>query len=410
MHGFVGRQPELATLRARLAAARAGSPQVVLLQGSPGMGKTALLAQFLDEPGGTPPPVVLRAGGEETEDLLAYGVVDQLARSAGPPGAGVVPAGAPIATARDDAVAVGSRLLELLGALGAAAPVVLVIDDAHWVDQPSLKALVFALRRLVADPLLVLFAVREASELPESLRRIIAGPAGSVLQICGLPEQDLRDLGAEWGLGRLSGSAARRLHDGTQGNPLYARAVLEEFPPGAWEPGDRPLPSPPPSAGSCSAATTPAVPTPVVSSTPRRCSDRAARSRSRGPSVRCTTRSRPWTRPSVESCSSRPPDICRGRCPFRTHWCARRCAMRSGRRGARPCMRRPRDWSMTSPCLCDIGSPPPRPGTPLCRTRSPASPRRRPCVSHGPVRLRIWSRRPAWRPTRGRNSDCCSAR
>ncbi|MET0765845.1 MAG: AAA family ATPase [Blastococcus sp.] len=244
MHGFVGRQSELVTLRARLAAARAGSPQVVLIVGPPGIGKTALLAQFLAEPGGDVPPVVLRASGEETEDLLAYGVLDQLARSAGPPGAGlVVPdAGAVF----EDAVAVGTRLLEMLGALEAAAPVVLVVDDVHWVDQPSIRALVFALRRLVADPVLVLLAVRDtdAPEFSESLRRVVAGPAGSVVHLSGLVEEDLRDLGAELGLGRLPGIAVERLHDGTQGNPLYARAVLEEFPPAEWGPGDRPLPSP----------------------------------------------------------------------------------------------------------------------------------------------------------------------
>lgn len=246
MHGFVGRQSELDALRLRLAAARAGDPQVVQIQGPPGMGKTALVSQFLADPGGGVPPVVLRASGEETEVLLAYGVVDQLARSAGPAGADLLRSVASAGAAFDDAVAVGSRLLDLLGVLEAAAPVVLVVDDVHWVDQPSLRALVFALRRLVADPLLVLLAVRdtEAPELPESLRRVVTGPLGGVVQLQGLGEEDLRDLGVELGLGRLPATAAERLLSGTQGNPLYARAVLEEFPPGDWEPGDRPLPSP----------------------------------------------------------------------------------------------------------------------------------------------------------------------
>jgi ATP/maltotriose-dependent transcriptional regulator MalT len=246
MHGFVGRQPELATLRRRLAAARAGDPQVVQVQGPPGIGKTALLSHFLADPGSGVPPVVLRAGGEETEVLLAYGVVDQLARSAGPPGAELVRSVGASSASFDDAVAVGSRLLDLLGVLEADAPVVLVVDDVHWVDQPSLRALVFALRRLVADPVLVLLAVRdtEVPEVPESLHRILAGPRGSVLPLRGLGEEDLQDLGAELGFGRLAAPAAERLRSGTQGNPLYARAVLEEFPPGEWEPGDRPLPSP----------------------------------------------------------------------------------------------------------------------------------------------------------------------
>ena len=243
MHGFVGREPELAALRSRLTAARAGQPQVVQIEGPPGIGKTALLSHFLADPGEGVRPVVLRASGEETEVLLAYGVVDQLDRSAG--GHLLLPAGAP-GSAAEDVLAVGSRLLQAFGAIEDEAPLVLVIDDVHWVDQPSLKALVFVLRRLLADPVLVLLAVRdtEVSELPESLRRIIAGPLGSVLHLGGLGEEDLRDLGAELGHGRLASDAAERLRSGTRGNPLYARAVLEEFAPSEWEPGDRPLPSP----------------------------------------------------------------------------------------------------------------------------------------------------------------------
>jgi DNA-binding CsgD family transcriptional regulator len=243
MHGFVGRQSELAALRSRFAAARSGQPQIVQIEGPPGIGKTALLSRFLADPGEGVRPVVLRASGEETEVLLAYGVVDQLDRSAG--GNLLLPAGSP-GSATDDVMTVGSRLLHVLGALEGEAPVILVVDDVHWVDQPSLRALVFALRRLVVDPVLVLLAVRdtEAPEPAESLRRILAGPLGSVLHLRGLEEEDLRDLGAELGLGRLPSSAAERLRSGTQGNPLYARAVLEEFPPGDWEPGDRPLPSP----------------------------------------------------------------------------------------------------------------------------------------------------------------------
>src|SRR4051812_50230390 len=83
MRAFVGRQPELAALRARLVEARAGAPQIVELEGPPGIGKTALVARFLADPGGDPPPVVLSGSGEETETLLAYGVIDQLGRSAG---------------------------------------------------------------------------------------------------------------------------------------------------------------------------------------------------------------------------------------------------------------------------------------------------------------------------------------
>ena len=177
MHGFVGRSSELAELRARLVAARGGVPQIVEIQGPPGIGKTALLSRFLADPGDGVPPVVLRSSGEETEVLLAYGVIDQLARSAGRAGDSLLlPAGSP-GTAVDDAVTVGSRLLQLLGGVEGDAPVLLVVDDVHWVDQPSLKALVFALRRLVAEPVVVLLAVRDTEAA--SSTAVPGDPAGS---------------------------------------------------------------------------------------------------------------------------------------------------------------------------------------------------------------------------------------
>ncbi len=246
MHGFVGRQPELAALRAGLAAACAGVPGIVQIEGPAGIGKTALVTYFLDDPGGNVAPVVLRASGEEAESLLEYGVIDQLARSAGPAGAGLLAQEGAPGAALGDAVGVGFRLLELLGTLEAAGPVVLVLDDVQWVDRSSLKALVFALRRLVADSVLVLLVVRTADvpELPESVHRLVTGERGSVVRVPGLDERELADLAAEMGLGNLPPGAAERLRTGTRGSPLYARALLDEFPPDEWEPAERPLPSP----------------------------------------------------------------------------------------------------------------------------------------------------------------------
>ena len=89
-------------------------------------------------------------------------------------------------------------------------------------------------------------ARRPASpELPESLRRLVSGQLGSVLRLRGLDEEDLRDLAAEHGRRRRSGCRGRaRLRYGTQGNPLHARALLEEFPPTGWGPSEQPLPPP----------------------------------------------------------------------------------------------------------------------------------------------------------------------
>jgi len=239
---FVGRQPQLEELRARLAQARAGVPQLVAVRGPAGIGKTALLNRFLDEVR-TEPATVIRASSEEAEVLLAGGVLEQLARSVGPSGAGLLPP-TPPGSRVDDAVAAGTRLLDLFGALEDAGPLVLVVDDLHWADLPSLRALAFALRRLVADHVLALLALREEAVpgLPDGLRRIL--DTGGLIRLRGLDEDDLTELAGAMGMSGLSRAHAQRLREGTQGNPLHAQAILEETTPAEWGPEDRPLPSP----------------------------------------------------------------------------------------------------------------------------------------------------------------------
>ncbi len=235
---FVGRAAELALLRGALADATARRPRTVLVEGPAGVGKTALIERFLAEPGIDRAPAVLRAGGDEAETLLAYGIVEQLARSAGLDPTTVTGTADPL----DDPVTVGTRLLRMLDRDDEA--VIVVIDDAHWADRPSLSALVFALRRLVADPVLTVLGVRDAvTGLPESLRRLVDGHQGTVVPLPGLAEPELRDLATQMGA-PLSPVAARRLHDGTQGNPLHVRALLAESPPEAWGAAGRPLPAP----------------------------------------------------------------------------------------------------------------------------------------------------------------------
>ena len=93
---------------------------------------------------------MLRASGDESERDLPFGVLEQLLRRAGDPAA----AGA-------DHVAAGARILERLGALDDGHPLAVFIDDAHWADAPSLRALLFVVRRLVADHVLIVIATRE---------------------------------------------------------------------------------------------------------------------------------------------------------------------------------------------------------------------------------------------------------
>ena len=223
---FVGRAGELAGLAAAAAAARRGQPRVVLVEGDAGIGKSALLARFAS---GLASAMVLRASGDEAELQLPYGVEGQQVASAR--GAGGGPPGLLAAELSDgvDPLAVGADLVAWLGQFRGL--VLAVIDDLHWADGPSARALLFAVRRLQADQVLVVVSARtgELARLGEGWQRFLAGDhrAGRV-RLGGLGPEDVVALGRAVGVGELSRRAAGRLLDYTGGNPLYCRAVLEE--------------------------------------------------------------------------------------------------------------------------------------------------------------------------------------
>ena len=225
---FVGRAGELAVLEAAAAAARRGQPQVVLVEGEAGTGKSSLLAQFA---AGLAGAEVLRASGDEAELLLPYGLVDQLTASAR--GAGGRP-GLLASELSDevDPLAVGADLVVWLGQCCRGQQMVLaVIDDLQWADGPSARALLFAARRLQADPVLVVVSARpgELSRAGEGWVRFLAGDHRACrIRLGGLGPEEIVALGRALGAGELPRRAVSRLLEETGGNPLFCRTVLEE--------------------------------------------------------------------------------------------------------------------------------------------------------------------------------------
>jgi DNA-binding NarL/FixJ family response regulator len=217
---------------------------MVWVEGEPGIGKTALLRRFLalaDE------VVVLEASGDETEVALDYGVVSQLVARAPDD---------PVNRSFADTVAsgrprspfwVGAELLELLGALQDRAPVIVAVDDAHWMDRPSAGALLFALRRLYANRVLALIVARPdgLDGLGPSWARLLSDPEGSRrVPLAGLGRDEVGALAGSLGFGRLASGAADRLREHTGGHPLYVKALLNELPPEALAFEQGPLPAP----------------------------------------------------------------------------------------------------------------------------------------------------------------------
>jgi hypothetical protein len=120
---------------------------MVLLEGPAGIGKSAVLEQFLSDEEGL---IVLRATGEQWEASFAYGVVDQLMRTAGVKDSRVL-AGRHRSLPTEEPVGVGALCPASTGGSGAEGARRDRRDDAHWADIDSLRTLLFLARRLVGN-------------------------------------------------------------------------------------------------------------------------------------------------------------------------------------------------------------------------------------------------------------------
>jgi DNA-binding CsgD family transcriptional regulator len=214
---LIGREAELGRVERALEGARGGGSDVLVLRGQPGIGKTALLLAAIERAEGM---TVLRARGLEGEAELPFaglaelcepvlGLRDRLpaAQAAALAGALELEPAAPQAR-----LAIGAALLGLLSLAAEERPVLCVIDDLQWLDEPSLEALRFAARRLGADGVAMLLAHRPATADPApGLEAIQLGPLA--------PENALTLLQS----GRsvpVPELVARRVLDTAGGNPL----------------------------------------------------------------------------------------------------------------------------------------------------------------------------------------------
>lgn len=163
-----GRNAERDRIEQLLADARQGVSGVLLLHGEAGIGKTALLDHAAGRAEGGR---VLRVEGIESEMELAFGGLHQLFLPVldlvdGLPEPQAVAMRAVLGLSGDgvrDRFTVGLAVLTMLSEAAAGGPLLCLVDDAQWLDQPSVDMLTFAARRLRAEGVVMLFAVRDGA-------------------------------------------------------------------------------------------------------------------------------------------------------------------------------------------------------------------------------------------------------
>jgi DNA-binding CsgD family transcriptional regulator len=167
------REAELAELRAAVSAVGSGGGQLIVIEGAAGTGKTSLLAAAIEH-ASTQGLSVLRASGSELEREFAFGAVRQLFEPPVVTASPVVrrrllagaaaPAGWVLAPAEDghpDAVFVTVHAFYWLAAnLATKAPLLIAVDDLHWVDEASARSLAYLARRLSDVPIVVVVTLR----------------------------------------------------------------------------------------------------------------------------------------------------------------------------------------------------------------------------------------------------------
>jgi len=216
-----GRADECETLRGLISTVRSGSCQVLVLRGEAGVGKTALLEYAAELASGFR---CVQVAGVQSDMELAFAGLQQLCAPlmdhvdelpepqrealnvAFGRGVGETP----------DRFLVGLAVLSLMAAASHEKPLLCIVDDAQWLDQVSVQTLGFVARRLLAEPVALVFAVRDGGA------EVLVGLPEMVVR--GLSDGDARDLLESVMFGAIDPRVRDRIVAETRGIPL---AILE---------------------------------------------------------------------------------------------------------------------------------------------------------------------------------------
>jgi predicted ATPase len=238
------RGAEVAALEALLDATRSGDGRLVVIEGSAGIGKTRLLAEARALAVAAE-FAVLTARGGELEGQFAFGIVRQLfeaplAALNAEQRAGLLAGAAELsaslfASAPDSGDDAESSFAKLHGLYWLAAnfalrnPTLLVVDDLHWADEPSLRWLVYLAHRIEGLPLLLLVGTRpaEQADAPALVADLLGDSAAVAIRPAGLGPASVATLASRRLKAEPDSDFTAALHSASAGNPLFLVALLD---------------------------------------------------------------------------------------------------------------------------------------------------------------------------------------
>ncbi len=240
---LVEREGELAAVGKALDATRNGEGSLMVVAGAAGTGKSTLLARSADaarDRGST----VCRARGSELEEALPFGVARQLFEPL------LVAAPADVRDRLLAGAAAGARRLVfdaptqpggladgdfaslhalywLAAGVAARRPVLFAVDDLHWADAPSLRALNYLAGRIVELPVLLLVATRPGEPTPAAdlVRAVESAPGSHRLELASLSRDGVAEV-VRATIGDADDQLSDALWKASAGNPFYLRELL----------------------------------------------------------------------------------------------------------------------------------------------------------------------------------------
>ena len=226
--GLAGRATEREALQGMLTSVRGGFSATLVLRGEAGIGKTSLLDFAIESAWDFR---TLRVTGIESEMELGFAALHQLVRPLsadienlpGPQQRALASAFGLAEGPAPDRFLVGLAILTLLSEAANERRLLCVVDDAQWLDQASAEVLAFVARRLHADRIAFLFAVREPSEHHVDLEGL------SSLRVPGLSPAAAREVITGLVTGPLDWSVGGQITERAAGNPLALVEMTREL-------------------------------------------------------------------------------------------------------------------------------------------------------------------------------------